>query len=197
MVSVVHAVVVCALLFGPASVYTHRCTNAYRTPYKQPHILIHTCRQTCIHAWTNLSRSLLSTIYSVFILCISSTCFVMSSHFSISCVMLEASSRRFGVSEQALDLVATPHELAQIVERLRCEPLLCVDCEGSDLSKGSWRDGVRREDFRLCETSSTPRKSVVFPWPSPICFVVCCLDRTVMALSARCTTRHVRRAFRD
>jgi len=46
----------------------------------------------------------------------------------------------------ALELVATQQELALVVERLRAEPLLCVDCEGSDLSKGSWRDGVERQD---------------------------------------------------
>lgn len=44
------------------------------------------------------------------------------------------------------DLVATPTALHALVRRLASERLLCIDCEGADLSKGSWRDGHVIED---------------------------------------------------
>jgi len=44
------------------------------------------------------------------------------------------------------DVVATPASLQALVRRLSCERLLCIDCEGADLSKGSWREGQLLED---------------------------------------------------
>jgi len=44
------------------------------------------------------------------------------------------------------DLVSTEEALQVLVRRLSSERLLCIDCEGCDLSKGSWRDGQRVED---------------------------------------------------
>mmetsp|Transcript_126145 Transcript_126145/g.315294 ORF Transcript_126145/g.315294 Transcript_126145/m.315294 type:complete len:342 (+) Transcript_126145:56-1081(+) len=44
------------------------------------------------------------------------------------------------------DVVAAPAALQALVRRLASERLLCIDCEGADLSKGSWRDGQLVQD---------------------------------------------------
>lgn len=43
-------------------------------------------------------------------------------------------------------LVATPTELRGALQRLAAHRVLCVDCEGADLSKGSWRNGQLLQD---------------------------------------------------
>lgn len=54
----------------------------------------------------------------------------------------------------AEDLVVTEAALLEAYSRLRHERYLFVDCEGCDLSKGSWRNGVLQEEGplhgRLC-----------------------------------------------
>lgn len=44
------------------------------------------------------------------------------------------------------DVVSTKETLQALLKRLSFERLLSIDCEGSDLSKGSWRDGTLIED---------------------------------------------------
>lgn len=43
-------------------------------------------------------------------------------------------------------VVSTEAQVIRVIHRLSKERLLCVDCEGADLSKGSWRDGQLIED---------------------------------------------------
>eukprot|EP00444_Apocalathium_aciculiferum_P007245 CAMPEP_0183396246 /NCGR_PEP_ID=MMETSP0370-20130417/9898_1 /TAXON_ID=268820 /ORGANISM="Peridinium aciculiferum, Strain PAER-2" /LENGTH=362 /DNA_ID=CAMNT_0025577009 /DNA_START=59 /DNA_END=1147 /DNA_ORIENTATION=+ len=55
-----------------------------------------------------------------------------------------AAARR--ATEVDCSLITTQAELQGLLRRLASERLICIDTEGCDLSKGSWRNGQRIED---------------------------------------------------
>ncbi|CAE8631289.1 unnamed protein product [Polarella glacialis] len=57
-------------------------------------------------------------------------------------------AREHGRAAEDVPRVATTEdELRRLLQLLASEPLLCVDCEGADLSKGSWRNGQMQSDI--------------------------------------------------
>jgi len=67
-------------------------------------------------------------------------------------VPAEVRSARSALAQSALkqDVVASLEAFRDVMHQLEGEAIICIDLEGSDLSKGSWRDG------RLVEDASVP-----------------------------------------